>query len=204
MRVGFRNHLLRWSIYMEVFLSFLLLIGIVVAAGGLVVNLYGLARNGGNTDSFQKFLGSMMALIIALELIKMIVQNTAGSAIEVLLFALARKLIVTEQDTLGFLIGIVAIAGLFLIRKYLFVAEFSNDRRMVISAGLSVAEAEKMIKKPLPRLASTLGGVVAQIAKDENRQLQEGEVYDCQGVKLRINRMEDGIIQVLEFIEDHE
>ena len=35
----------------------------------------------------------------------MIVRDTVGSTIEVLLIAIARKLIVSEQDTLGFLIG---------------------------------------------------------------------------------------------------
>ncbi|MBA2133461.1 phosphate-starvation-inducible PsiE family protein [Capillibacterium thermochitinicola] len=204
MRFRFRNHLLRWSVHIEIFLAFLLLIGILISAGGLVTNLYGLTRNLGNTEYFQKFLGAMMALIIALELIKMIVRNTVESTIEVLLIAIARKLIVSEQDTLGFLIGIMAIAGLFFIRKYLFVAEFANHSRMVVSAGMSVAEAEKLIKKPLPRQAQTLGGVVAQIAREEKRKLQEGEVYDCNGVKIRINRMEDGIIHILEFVDNHE
>ena len=189
---------------MELFLSFLILTSIVIAALGLVGNLYGLTQNMGDSEYFQKFLGSTMALIIALELIKMIVRDTVGSTIEVLLIALARKLIVSEQDTLGFLIGIIAIGFLFLIRKYLFVSEFSDDDRVVVSAAMSVAEAEKLIKKPLPHQAQTLGGVVAQIAGQEDRKLREGDVYVCDGVKIRINRMEDGIIQVLEFINDPE
>lgn len=189
---------------MELFLSFLLLISIVIAAIGLVANLYGLAQNMDNSDYFQRFLGSTMALIIALELIKMIVRDTVGSTIEVLLIAIARKLIVSEQDTLGFLIGIIAIGFLFLIRKYLFVSEFSNEGRVVVGAAMPVTEAEKLIKKPLPHQAQTLGGVVAQIAGQEDRKLQEGEVYVCNGVKIRINRMEDGIIQVLEFIDASE
>ncbi|HHT05226.1 MAG TPA: hypothetical protein GXZ97_03030 [Hydrogenispora sp.] len=204
MKYRFRNYLLRWSGHMELFLSFLLLISIVIAAIGLVANLYGLAQNMDNSDYFQRFLGSTMALIIALELIKMIVRDTVGSTIEVLLIAIARKLIVSEQDTLGFLIGIIAIGFLFLIRKYLFVSEFSNEGRVVVSAAMPVTEAEKLIKKPLPHQAQTLGGVVAQIAGQEDRKLQEGEVYVCNGVKIRINRMEDGIIQVLEFIDASE
>lgn len=204
LKYRFRNYLLRWSGHMELFLSFLLLISIVIAAIGLVANLYGLAQNMDNSDYFQRFLGSTMALIIALELIKMIVRDTIGSTIEVLLIAIARKLIVSEQDTLGFLIGIIAIGFLFLIRKYLFVSEFSNEGRVVVSAAMPVTEAEKLIKKPLPHQAQTLGGVVAQIAGQEDRKLQEGEVYVCNGVKIRINRMEDGIIQVLEFIDASE
>ena len=40
---------------MELFLSFLLLISIVIAAIGLVANLYGLAQNMDNSDYFQRF-----------------------------------------------------------------------------------------------------------------------------------------------------
>lgn len=126
-RFIFRNYLLRWTGFMEVFLSFLLILSVVIAAAGLVLNLYGLTQKLNDTGYFQKFLGSTMALIIALELIKMILRDTISSTIEVLLIAISRKLIVSEGNTLDFLIGIIAIAFLFLIRKYLFVSEFSTD-----------------------------------------------------------------------------
>ena len=189
---------------MELFLSFLLLISIVIAAVGLVVNLYGLAQNMDNTDYFQRFLGSTMALIIALELIKMIVRDTVGSTIEVLLIAIARKLIVSEQDTLGFLIGIIAIAFLFLIRKYLFVSEFSNEGGVVVSAAMPVTEAEKLIKKAItpPGPDPWWGGGADCRAGGPETAGRRG--LRCNGVKIRINRMEDGIIQVLEFIDDSE
>ncbi len=47
-------------------------------------------------------------------------------------------------------------------------------------------------------------GVVAQIAGEENRKLQEGEVYTVNGLKVRINRMESGIIKVVEFLTGDE
>ena len=83
-----RNHLLRWSGYMELLLSFLLLVSIVIATIGLVVKLYGLAQNMGDGDYFR---GSSFddGLDYCLELIKMIVRDTVGSTIEVLLIALA-------------------------------------------------------------------------------------------------------------------
>lgn len=199
-RFIFRNYLLRWTGFMEVFLSFLLILSVVIAVAGLVLNLYGLTQKLNDTGYFQKFLGSTMALIIALELIKMILRDTISSTIEVLLIAISRKLIVSEGNTLDFLIGIIAIAFLFLIRKYLFVSEFSTDSGIVVSAAMPVAEAEKLLRRVLPRHAHTVGGVVAQIAGEENRKLKEGEVYTVNGLKVRINRMENGIIEVVEFL----
>lgn len=204
MRYILRNYLLRLTGFMEVFLSFLLILSVVVAAAGLVLNLYGLTQNLTDTNSFQKFLGSTMALIIALELIKMILRDTISSTIEVLLIAISRKLIVSEENTLGFLIGIIAIAFLFLIRKYLFVSEFSTDSGLVVSAAMPVTEAEKLLKRALPHRAHTVGGVVAQIAGEENRKLQEGEVYTVNDLKVRINRMQNGIIEAVEFLTGQE
>jgi uncharacterized membrane protein (DUF373 family) len=200
----FRNHLLRWAGYMEIFLSLLLLFGVLISAIGLVTNVYGLTQNLNDPSYFQRFLGATMALIIALELIKMIARDTAGSTIEVLLIAIARKLIVSEENALGFLIGVVAIGLLFLIRKYLFVSEFNTHSGIVVSAAMPIGEAEKLIKRSLPHQPHTVGGLVAQLAEAEGRKLNEGEVYAYNGVKIRINRIEHGIIQVLEFVDSHE
>ncbi|HEY8392108.1 MAG TPA: phosphate-starvation-inducible PsiE family protein [Capillibacterium sp.] len=204
MRFIFRNYLLRLVGLIEVFLSFLLIFSVVLAAAGLVLNLYGLWQKPNDTSYFQKYLGSTMALIIALELIKMILRDTISSTIEVLLIAISRKLIVSEGNPLDFLIGIIAIAFLFLIRKYLFVSEFSTDSGVIVSAAMPVAEAEKLLGRVLPRNAHTVGGVVAQSAEAAKRKLKEGEIYNINGVKVRINRMENGIIQVVEFLMDGE
>jgi hypothetical protein len=66
-----------------------------------------------------------MALIIAMEFVKMLSRHTPGSAIEVLVFAMARKLIIAEKSSaIDLLLGIIAIAVLFFVRKYLFVENF--------------------------------------------------------------------------------
>jgi hypothetical protein len=52
-------------------------------------------------EFFQDFLGYAMTLVIAIEFIKMLLRHTPGSIIEVLLFAMARKLIITKENTLG-------------------------------------------------------------------------------------------------------
>lgn len=44
-----------------------------------------------------------------------------NTVIEVLLFALARQLVVEHPSTVDFFIGVVAVAILFAVRKYLYV-----------------------------------------------------------------------------------
>lgn len=49
----------------------------------------------------------------------MLAKHTPGSAIEVLLFAIARQMVVEHTSPLENLIGIVTIALIFAIRKFL-------------------------------------------------------------------------------------
>ena len=65
-------------------------------------------------------------LIIGVEFIKMLAKHTPGSAIEVLLFAIARQMVVGHTTPLENLIGIVTIALIFAIRKFLFVPSFGE------------------------------------------------------------------------------
>ena len=50
----------------------------------------------------------------------MCIRDRPATVIEVLLFAIARQLIVEHTSTLDNLIGIISIAILFAVRKYLF------------------------------------------------------------------------------------
>ncbi len=61
-------------------------------------------------ESFTLFLGHAFNLIIGVEFIKMLCRHTPGSAIEVLLFAIARQMVVEHTSPLENLIGIVTIA----------------------------------------------------------------------------------------------
>ena len=77
-------------------------------------------------DTFEGFLGHALALVIGLEFIKMLIKHTPGAAIEVLLYAIGRQIIVYHTTTLETLIGILAVAGIFAIRKFLFVRTFDD------------------------------------------------------------------------------
>ena len=74
----------------------------------------------------------------------MLAKHTPGSAIEVLLFAIARQMVVGHTSSLENLIGIVTIALIFAIRKFLFVPSFGEHsafHKEEDAAGVSVEAA---------------------------------------------------------------
>src|SRR5690554_7563348 len=99
-----------------------------------------------------------MALIIAIEFIKMLLRHTPGSIIEVLLFAMARKLIISKENTLGLLWGIIGIAVLFIIRKYFFVSRIKPREGIILSAATPTQKIRKITGLNIPDVAELLAG----------------------------------------------
>lgn len=69
--------------------------------------------------SIHHFLEEALMLTIAIEFVKMLCMHTPGTIIEVLLFAIARHMIVESLPPLQNLIIVLAIVILFATRKYL-------------------------------------------------------------------------------------
>ncbi len=51
--------------------------------------------------------------------------------IEVLLFAIARQMVLSHGDALNMLLGVAAIAGLFAVKKYLIPFEYRKESPVV-------------------------------------------------------------------------
>ena len=69
---------------------------------------------------YQELLTTCFNLIIGVELIRMMSYHTSDTVFEVLVFAIARQVIVGHSSAVSSLIGVCAIAVLFATRKFLF------------------------------------------------------------------------------------
>jgi uncharacterized membrane protein (DUF373 family) len=201
MKYRLRNRIAKISSYIEIYLSAIILTGVVFASFGLVVFLFKLVPVALSPDFFRDFLGYALVLIIAVEFIKMLAKHTPGSAIEVLTFALARKLIIKEDiSALDLLIGVIAIAVLLGLRNY--VAKDSNSGT-IFSAATSIKEVNKLVGLNLPEdSVETLGGFLSRTARQAAKKLQEGECFRIAGACFRINRLRDEVIEQVEITKD--
>lgn len=156
-----KNRLNKWITrlagFIEIAVSILILIAILLASVSLVQEMF---SDGTllTVDTFEVFLGHALALVIGLEFIKMLIKHTPGAAIEVLLYAIARQLIVYHTTTLETLIGILAVAGVFAIRKFLFVHAFEEKEE---------TEKEKTKRKRKDAAFAQTGQASEETEKDE-------------------------------------
>lgn len=79
-------------------------------------------------SQLNDLLGQILLLVIGVELVVMLSLHIPGALLEVLLYAIARKmLLLPKSGGMGeILIGVIAIAGLFAIRKYLLTNDNSS------------------------------------------------------------------------------
>ena len=128
----------RFTLFLEIGVSMLVIIGTVVYIADLPFKLDQIHLSG-----LSPYLIYLFDIIIGIELIKVLVRKDLDSMVEVLLFTVTRKdldsmvevllftvtrhLIVESGGITENLIGVVAIAILFFIRKYLFIDTDESD-----------------------------------------------------------------------------
>lgn len=114
--------------WIEVFVSIVVLFALLVFSAGLLMEFYNVVlKNGGNPDVLSDFLGSAFQIVIGVEFIKMLCKHTPATVVEVLMFAIARQMVVEHTSPIETLICIVGITILFAIRRFLFTDSDKED-----------------------------------------------------------------------------
>ena len=107
------------SRYVEIALSIVILVVIALAGVRLIMEIAGTSVSSMDTEFFTSFLSQALSLVVGVEFVKMLCQHSAQTVVEVLMFATARQMVVEHLGSVETLIGVLSIAVLFAIRKYL-------------------------------------------------------------------------------------
>jgi hypothetical protein len=186
--------------YLEFILAMFIIISVIIGMIDLV-KYFGLIFTTNPIDTyevFQKFLGHVLLMVVGVELVVMLVYHSPSSVIEVLLYAVARKLLIGNQGMIDFMIGIAAIAAIFAIRKFLFVKDMTNgnDSGHRFSAATSIQAINELMGIDIPEnLGNTIGGVAYKLAQESGMQLYEGAEVKVAKVRIRILKIKDGVIE---------
>ncbi|QSO51854.1 hypothetical protein JZ785_24285 [Alicyclobacillus curvatus] len=101
----------------EIILSIFLIVGVVSAGLMMVFSLHGVFVSG-TDSSFQRFLDDALLYIIGLEVALMLIKRDPHLVTDILIFAIARKMIVTMQSGVDFFLGALAILLLYIVKCY--------------------------------------------------------------------------------------
>ena len=155
----------------------------------------------GDRIEIEGFLEKVMMLAIGLEFVKMLCKHTPSTVIDVLLFAIARQMIVEHTSTLENLIGVVALAGVVATRKYL-LCHFDEIEKRVYRGSQKTKITNRMagIKIPIEE-GDTLAEVVKTVLNREERTIAIGACVWYSDFALRIDSMHGDKITRVEVIK---
>ncbi len=118
-RKHFNEFIYNVSRYTEIILSIVILIVIALAGIRLIMDVMSTSVPAMDTEFFTSFLSQALSLVVGVEFVKMLCQHSAQTVVEVLMFATARQMVVEHLGPGETLLGVLSIAVLFAIRKYL-------------------------------------------------------------------------------------
>lgn len=100
----------------EIILSIFLIVGVVSAGLMMFFSLHGVFV-AGTASSFQRFLDDALLYIIGLEVALMLIKRDPHLVTDILIFAIARKMIVVMQSGVDFFLGALAILLLYIVKR---------------------------------------------------------------------------------------
>ena len=118
-RKHFNSIIYNISRYTEIALSIVILVVIALAGIRLIMEIADTSISTMDTQFFTTFLSQALSLVVGVEFVKMLCRHSAQTVVEVLMFATARQMVVEHMKPSQTLIGVIAIAILFAIRKFL-------------------------------------------------------------------------------------
>ena len=91
---------------------------ILVLVGALCMELYQMLWLDRSLD-ISRYLHEVLTIVVGLEFVRMLIDTTPASILEVLTVAITRNVILNHDDYISILVCVACIAGLFAIRRFL-------------------------------------------------------------------------------------
>lgn len=189
----------RFAVILEFAISIMLGIGILLLCVRMASSLVHIPDLN-VWPNYSDLLDTSFNLIIGVELIRMMYHHTPDTVFEVLLFAIARHIIIDHSSIWSSLVGVCAIAVLFATRKFLF-CEFDITDEFIFRASTKVNAVNRILQVNLPHEpGETLLDLITAKFKEFDTETGVGACVYIGDVGLRVAKMHEGKISRIEII----
>ncbi|MDU5721872.1 phosphate-starvation-inducible PsiE family protein [Clostridium butyricum] len=196
-----REQVMKVADMLETVIGILLAVSIGILVVYLIGNIKSIITNHSDLEVFNNYLAAAFNLVIGIEFIKMLCKHTPETVIEVLLFAIARQLIVEHTTTMENLVGIISIGILFATRKYLFY-NFDEVDKTIYRGNERVKRINLLehLDIPFDDKDETLEDIVLREIEARNLEIGTGVCIYYPGFALRIAKIKNNVITRIEVI----
>ena len=125
-----RKRLYQVSEGLELIIALVAVVGVVIAAVNLFPELLVYWQNRTNGEAFLIFLDAVFDVVIGVEFIKMLCKPSSQNIMEVLIFLIARHMIVQKTSALEDLLSVVSIGILFFFRRFMLATKPDKEQQV--------------------------------------------------------------------------
>lgn len=159
------------------------------------------STNADHYTLFNAFLKHALLLIVGIEMITMLVTQSYKSLITLVMFVIARKMLVQADNMMDILLGCVALAIVFIVLKFILHAEKDRVLRShIYSAAIHLNMLSDMLGVDLTKVskAHTLGGFVHEMCKKQGVTIKDGAIVLNDTHEFKLVSTRDGVIDQVE------
>ncbi|WP_455257432.1 hypothetical protein [Peptoniphilus asaccharolyticus] len=188
----------------EIVISILLMIGILISVPDIFKYYINILGSGAveSIELFKKFLSHVFLLVIAMEFVLLMVAHNDTTIVHLVTLVIARKMLIYTETLQDILIGVISLAVLFIIRKYLIQNHTGSElislgNHKVFSASSPVTKINEVYNYDIDsRGAETLGGLISKLLEEKGEDLEVGKMLDDGKYIYEIQKIHDeGLIE---------
>lgn len=196
----------RATYILEILIAIAIIVGIIIGLKEFVLYFQELlnASYSETYEMFEAFLAYALVLIVGVELIAMIVNHSTTAILELVLFVIARKMLIYAHTMLDLVFGTLAILIVFVVIKYLtgdgdkdIVRRDKNAAYAAYAGNVFLADIEDSEAFNLSEDMSdfTVNEFIQHLAETEFRPIGRGEIFYSGSKKIMISKEEDGKVR---------
>lgn len=194
------NKIIRNSVhYIEAAISAIVLVAVLAGIPDVFRYIFIYIKSTDGAFSYQifsEFLKHILMLVVGLEMISMIINHQNESILTLVLYVIARKMLVYAHTMTDILLGTVSVVLVFGVLKFFVVHDYKKSKLDgTISAGLSFRDLRELHGIFIESDHNTIGGLLYELSKKMGKPLEEGQAFFVQGYAIVILEMREQIIE---------
>ena len=189
---------------LEFSMAVVILIGIVVSIPDLFKYMMEIAHSaqGSSYKLFQSFLSHVLLMVIGLEFVAMLITHEEFQVIYIMVMVVARKMLIYGDNTQELFIGVLAIAVLFIVRKYFTIHKIlANAGVAIFDANTRMESVNEHLVRDIESREDILGTYVRKMFDEQEKIVEAGAVVEDERYVYQVEEM-DGEEIALIALED--
>lgn len=185
---------------LEFAMAVTIIIGIVTSVPDLFKYMVDIAHStkGSSYELFQSFLSHVLLMVIGLEFVAMLINHEEYQIIYIMIMVVARKMLIYGDNTRDLFIGVLAIAVLFIVRKYFTI------HKILANAGVAIFDAQTRMEKVNEHLVrdiesreEILGDYIQKIFDEQDKIVELGAVVEDERYVYQVEEMDEGCMTMI-------